>query len=159
MFAQVRQKATWQLSSFSHVETIGKCIQSSLNEASKKPISHIAACPSDIPEEEARYIAVNSYDNVMRVYDRGTTNMPISSYTLVHALKGYKNKNWPIRSCFYKGGTVPLFGRGASSEDVGLIESSQRDISSEKNLEAKTLLATGSADPFVYVYSLGQGEV
>ena len=75
----------------------------------------------------------------MRVYDRGV-NMPISSYNLVHALKGYKNKNWPIRSCFYKGGSVPLFGRGASTEDVGLLESSQRDASTEKNLEAKSMI-------------------
>jgi len=100
-------------------------------------------------------MAVNSYDNVMRVYDRGSV-LPSSPYTLIHALKGYKNKNWPIRSCFYN---FPSFGRGTSAEDVGLIESNQRDISADKASESRSLLATGSADPFVYVYNLGQNEV
>ncbi|RUP45012.1 hypothetical protein BC936DRAFT_148731 [Jimgerdemannia flammicorona] len=47
-------------------------------------------------------MAVNSYDNVMRVYDRGL-NPPISPSRLLHALKGFKNKNWPIKSSFYCG--------------------------------------------------------
>lgn len=130
----------------------GKCVQSVLNESSKKPISHIALSmgltmttgagvldfeslslqdsvsssstassvvgntgavrapsPTSPPvlqdtnqllgrvEEEPRYLAVNSYDNVVRIYDRQTPNTP----KVVQALKGYKNKNWPIKSSFF----------------------------------------------------------
>ncbi len=125
-----------------------------MNENTKKPISHIAVCPSDQPNEEPRYIAVNSYDNVMRVYDRGL-NLPSISYNLVHALKGYKNKNWPIRSCFYRF-KENLMGtnRAASAEELALVDSP----AGEKPLDAQSLLATGSADPFVYVYSISQSE-
>lgn len=71
--------------------------------------------------DEPRYMAVNSYDNcklcnradlsdyvsytvhlVLRVYDRGM-DPPKSDNRLVHTLKGFKNKNWPIRSSFYCG--------------------------------------------------------
>jgi hypothetical protein len=40
---------------------------------------------------------------VIRVYDRGATSQSVASMRLIHALKGYKNKNWPIRSSFYQG--------------------------------------------------------
>jgi hypothetical protein len=39
---------------------------------------------------------------VMRVYDRGFSP-PKTAPRLLHALKGYKNKNWPIKSAFYHG--------------------------------------------------------
>lgn len=86
----------------------------------------------------------------MRVYDRGNISNQ-SSYNVLHALKGYKNKNWPIRSCFFKfrNGGLPLNGRASSSEDIFEPLSNP-----DKLVEAHSLLATGSADPFVYVYSL-----
>lgn len=150
----VRAGKIFSLSLLTVMLIIGKCIHNFLNETTKKPISHIAACPADNPEEEPRYMAVNSYDNVMRVYDRGTT-LPIASYNLIHALKGYKNKNWPIRSCFFKfkEGSPSVFGKAASTEDLENVSSA------EKSMEASSLLATGSADPFIYVYSIGQQEV
>lgn len=39
---------------------------------------------------------------VLRVYDRGM-DPPKSDLRLVHSLKGFKNKNWPIKSSFYCG--------------------------------------------------------
>lgn len=39
---------------------------------------------------------------VLRVYDRGM-DPPKSELRLVHSLKGFKNKNWPIKSSFYCG--------------------------------------------------------
>lgn len=76
--------------------------------------------------DEPRYMAVNSYDNgkssqqkanimkkvlndgiVLRVYDRGM-DPPKSDTRLVHALKGFKNKNWPIKSSFYCGSGCKL---------------------------------------------------
>jgi hypothetical protein len=66
-------------------------------------------------------MAINSYDNgnypklsllssctctnshlVLRVCDRGL-DPPKSDMRLVHTLKGFKNKNWPIKSSFYTG--------------------------------------------------------
>jgi hypothetical protein len=54
----------------------GKCIQSIMNESTKKPISHITTCNKtrntlvggavDVEEEEPRFMAVNSYDNGRR---------------------------------------------------------------------------------------------
>lgn len=41
----------------------GRCVLSVLNEPTKKPISHISLCPSEVSDEEPRLMAVNSYDN------------------------------------------------------------------------------------------------
>ncbi|KAI8588021.1 WD40-repeat-containing domain protein [Geranomyces variabilis] len=141
----------------------GKCVHAFSNEPTKKPISHVTVCYND-GDEEPRYMAVNSYDNVMRVYDRGFSP-PTSQERLIHALKGYKNKNWPIKSSFYrfKDGKSGL-KRGGSQEDMygkGDIPVTQADgISAEKERfsDSTQLLATGSADPFVYVYNVGGPE-
>lgn len=77
----------------------GKCIHSCLNENTNKPISHISVCPLDT--EEYGLLGVNSYDNVMRVYERTIIPQTNLNYKLIHALKGYKNRNWPIRSSFF----------------------------------------------------------
>ncbi|KAI9325055.1 WD40-repeat-containing domain protein [Zopfochytrium polystomum] len=123
----------------------GRSCHSFVNEPTKKPISHITVC-DDKSDDGPRYLAVNSYDNVLRVYDRGFAP-PDSSYRLLHALKGYKNKNWPIKSSFR---------RIKSSGSHG-------DIFAKADIPADTidtigdsdvLLATGSADPFVYLYQI-----
>lgn len=44
---------------------------------------------------------------VLRVYDRGM-DPPKSELRLVHSLKGFKNKNWPIKSSFYCGSSCRL---------------------------------------------------
>ncbi|KND05183.1 uncharacterized protein SPPG_00847 [Spizellomyces punctatus DAOM BR117] len=141
----------------------GKCISSYLNEPTKKPISHVTVCYSD-RDEEPRYMTVNSYDNVMRVYDRGFSP-PHSEQRLIHALKGYKNKNWPIKSSFYQLREVKQgLKRGGSQDEIyskgELPTNSTDNISQEKDRsgESTMLLATGSADPFVYVYSVGGTE-
>lgn len=53
----------------------------------------------------------------MRVYDRGIES-PYTSYNLLHAIKGYKNKNWPIKSSFYKIRDPMINGRGPSADDL-----------------------------------------
>lgn len=55
----------------------------------------------------------------MRVYDRGIIQ-PYSTFTLTHALKGYKNKNWPIKSSFYKirNDQSKLLGKTISSDEI-----------------------------------------
>ncbi|KAJ3043058.1 hypothetical protein HDV00_005966 [Rhizophlyctis rosea] len=140
----------------------GKCIQSVLNEPTKKPISHIAVCNTGI-DEEPRFMAVNSYDNVMRVYDRGFSP-PQSNLRLMHALKGYKNKNFPIKSSFFYvkdgsrikrvGSHEPVYGKDELQPDA----EDKTNYEKDKGMETSILLATGSADPFVYVYSVGGAE-
>ncbi|KAJ3022998.1 hypothetical protein HKX48_004621 [Thoreauomyces humboldtii] len=141
----------------------GKCVHAFTNEPTRKPISHVTVCYND-GDEEPRYMAVNSYDNVMRVYDRGFSP-PSSEQRLVHALKGYKNKNWPIKSSFYrfKDGKSGL-KRGGSQEDMygksdmPLAQGDGINAEKERFSDSAQLLATGSADPFVYVYSVGGPE-
>ena len=90
---------------------------------------------------------------VLRVYDRGHS-LPMSSYTLLHAFKGYKNKNWPIKSSFYKfkdsNNGVGMLNLGPSAEDIYTEPRGDND----KLYDYQTLLATGSADPNVYVYNI-----
>ncbi|KAJ8327186.1 hypothetical protein BDV3_000310 [Batrachochytrium dendrobatidis] len=137
--------------------------KSVLNESIKKPISHIACCRSTTDkDEDFRYMAVNSYENVIRVYDRGFTP-PFSPYHLVHMLKGYKNKNWPIKSAFFRPRETITSLRGQSAEDMfGKNDASGEGMETtprlDKSTATDTLLATGSADPFVYIYSLGSVE-
>ena len=53
-----------------------------------------------LENEEPQLLAVNSYDNIIRIYDRAHSN-PMASYNLLYTLKGYINKNWPIKSSFF----------------------------------------------------------
>ncbi|KAI9146104.1 WD40-repeat-containing domain protein [Paraphysoderma sedebokerense] len=145
----------------------GKCSDSLLNEPTKKPISHIAMCRGAQDEDdEPRFMAVNSYDNVIRVYDRGFSP-PKTSARLLHALKGYKNKNWPIKSAAYQGKdfTLSNFRRPAShddgyrSTDVSAdMSDSSYDKDNKQYMENGMLFATGSADPFAYVYAIGETD-
>ncbi|ORZ36991.1 WD40-repeat-containing domain protein [Catenaria anguillulae PL171] len=89
--------------------------------------------------EEPRYMAVNSYDNVIRVYDRGFAP-PRSQTRLMHSLKGHKNKNWPIKSAFYNQNDFVM------------------STFHEPSPRTAMLLATGSADPFAYLYAVGTSE-
>ncbi|RHZ45409.1 hypothetical protein Glove_680g43 [Diversispora epigaea] len=156
--------------SFGFVKTwdirAGFAFQSFLNEPTKKPISHVAfvkKSPED--EEEPRYMAVNSYDNVIRMYDRGIEPFKTKP-RLIHVLKGYKNKGWPIKSSFflgkeYKYSTVQ---RSTQNNNIYDGEESQNgstgDVAYEKDkpLEASLLLATGSADPYAYIFNVGGPE-
>lgn len=141
-----------------------QCIQSVLNDSSRKPISHITTCRQNADEEEPRYLAVNSYDNVLRVYDRGL-DPPKSNMRLMHSLVGHKNKNWPIKSAFYQGPLVPRLKRDGQYGSEGLDElhdhHSHREFrgsasGNRRQIENRyLLLATGSADPYALVYSVG----
>ncbi|KAJ3094124.1 hypothetical protein HK100_006263, partial [Physocladia obscura] len=127
-------------------------------------------------EEEPRYVAVNSYDNVMRVYDRGFSP-PEQLPRMVHALKGHKNKNWPIKSSFFRpkdgisssgsGTILGLTKRNSSTGDDlaggvsgggGKGDGIAADGSETSINEPTMLLATGSADPYVYLYSLSSAQ-
>jgi WD40 repeat protein len=51
------------------------CIQTQLNEPTQKPISHITTAGRG-DGEEPRWLGVSSYDNVVRVWDRGISPLP-----------------------------------------------------------------------------------
>lgn len=146
----------------------GKMLNSHLNETTNKPISHISML-SSTETDEYKLLAVNSYENVMRVYERTLSSNNLS-YKLMHALKGYKNRNWPIRSSFYynkegiftlKIGITFLNKNSGSSDDIYGKDLPQEDenIYDRHKCETMALLATGSADPYIYIYSLGHSEV
>ncbi|KAF9355046.1 hypothetical protein BGX26_007041 [Mortierella sp. AD094] len=144
---------------------MGRVLQAILNEPTRKPISHIAVSEqrgslAENEEPESRWLAVNSYDNVIRVYDRGfepPTTMP----RLIHSLKGYRNKHWPIKSAFFHG---KEYIAGATTRRSGKVRGADGDevqtTTSEKDtpLESSLLLASGSMDPYVYLFDVGAGD-
>ncbi|KAG1459361.1 hypothetical protein G6F56_006178 [Rhizopus delemar] len=148
-----------------------QCISNRTNDHSEMPITHISvgrrstdASRRAIDDyDEPRYIAVNSYDNLMRVYDRGM-DPPKSELRLVHSLKGFKNKNWPIKSSFYCGSSYnsSILSKTPTANDVyGDIDltTSPADYlldPQEPKEEKSVLLATGSADPYAYLYNVGE---
>lgn len=96
---------TWDLRTLGEVERVRVH-----NGEQGKPISHIEiSAPLDSHEradgglDERRHVAVNSYDNVLRVYERFQAGALPGRLELMHALKGHHNKNWPIRSSWFIG--------------------------------------------------------
>ncbi|KAK3826529.1 MAG: WD40-repeat-containing domain protein [Linnemannia elongata] len=142
---------------------MGKVLQAILNEPTKKPISHLAVSKqrgsldgvslAETEEPESRWLAVNSYDNVIRVYDRGfepPTTMP----RLVYSLKGYRNKHWPIKSAFFHGKDCKTGKVRGGDGDEAPSTVSDKDIP----LESSLILASGSMDPYVYLFDVGAGD-
>ena len=118
---------------------------------------------------------------VLRVYDRGM-DPPKSDTRLVHMLKGFKNKNWPVKSSFYCGTgcmstplTLPTVLKSCTfavdnasiltrqtaptigDKDTDLLASGGDYVEFPEMKEEKSvLLATGSADPYAYLYNVGE---
>ncbi|KAF9585279.1 hypothetical protein BGW38_003105 [Lunasporangiospora selenospora] len=151
----------------------GKVLQSILNEPTKSPISHIAVSKqrgsaeginlAETEEPESRWLAANSYDNVIRVYDRGF-EPPTSIPRLMHSLKGYKNKHWPIKSTFFHGKD---YIAGASARRPGKVRGGDDDesttmaptsVDKDTPLESSLILASGSMDPYVYLFDVSAGD-
>jgi len=104
-------------------------IDSCVSGEGGKPISHVHCSRPARGDTEGKFVAVNCYDNVLRVYkrtiglgrgaiglgrgDEKTTSAeaPASStpqpsppkMRLLHALEGHRNQNWPIKSSFFHG--------------------------------------------------------
>jgi len=130
-----------------------------------KPISHIQISSRANEEDvESRYMAVNSYDNILRVYDRGTFP-PKSKLDLLHSLKGHRNQNYPIKSSFFHGKDhISLKSRQLPDlvidEGAGLKEVDHELETSVKGIDESLLLATGSADRCAYIFDVGrEGEL
>ncbi|KAG1219422.1 hypothetical protein G6F35_007502 [Rhizopus arrhizus] len=150
-----------------------QCISNRVNDHGQMPITHISvgrrstdASRRAIDDyDEPRYMAVNSYDNLLRVYDRGM-DPPKSELRLVHSLKGFKNKNWPIKSSFYCGSSYnsSILSKQTAMNDIyGDVDMSANPVDylldpQEPKEEKSVLLATGSADPYAYLYNVGEGS-
>jgi len=123
----------------------GKLISpdSILNDPGGRPITSIVTTGT----ETSAMVAVNSYDNILRVYDERkilqysleeAENQP-RQVPLIASLTGHRNKNWPIRASFFRART-----------DVYL--------NTLKETTERFLLATGSASTSVYVFSFMRGK-
>ncbi|KAI8145099.1 WD40-repeat-containing domain protein [Fennellomyces sp. T-0311] len=146
------------------------CISTTANGTGKMPITHItigrrrtdASRRAVDDYDEPRYMAVNSFDNILRIYDRGM-DPPKSDTRLVHMLKGFKNKNWPVKSSFYCGSgyNASILSRPTAAtigdKDTDLLASGGDYVEFPEMKEEKSvLLATGSADPYAYLYNVGE---
>ncbi|KAI8064541.1 WD40-repeat-containing domain protein [Gongronella butleri] len=147
------------------------CISTTNNDQGNMPITHIAigkrrtdASRRAVDEyDEPRYMAVNSYDNLLRVYDRGM-DPPKSALRHVHSLKGFCNRNWPIKSSFYCGSeyNASIVSRPSATtttqEDIDAASAAGDYLleMAEPREEKSVLLATGSVDPYAYIYNVGE---
>lgn len=76
------------------------------NDDTHSPITHIHTSPPTSGEDYGRFMAVNSYDNYIRMYDRGSFMFKGKKpgLTPMHALQGVvENAHWPIKSSFFLG--------------------------------------------------------
>lgn len=85
------------------------CVETVYNEDGHKPITSLSTSSGnpDAASESGVHLAVNSYDNVLRVYDRfSVAEQPpskLGALRLVHAVNGTRTKNWPIKSSMFQG--------------------------------------------------------
>lgn len=96
---------TWDVRMDTCIDDISK-----LNDPGHHAISHIHASPpvdGRRGDEDGRFLAANSYDNILRVYDRRSKLISSShgqeQMQLSFSVTGHKNKNWPIKSSFFRG--------------------------------------------------------
>ncbi|CAI5742652.1 unnamed protein product [Hyaloperonospora brassicae] len=161
-----------------------------LNDPAKHAISHIHASPASDGGDDGRFLGVNSYDNVLRVYDRrsklissrgsrrgaaGGNDVRDDQLQLVRSVSGHKNKNWPIKSSFFRGDgykyklALPPRGRlegslggtlgtslrhkFADSDAEDFVDPSE-ERGSLSSSDERLLLATGSADHHIYLHDV-----
>eukprot|EP00039_Didymoeca_costata_P028676 m.21928 g.21928 ORF g.21928 m.21928 type:complete len:431 (-) comp7284_c0_seq2:110-1402(-) len=114
------------------------CVDSFNNDSSA--ICHMNAST----DAQETYLAVNSYDNVLRVYGEVTIGTQ-TGMELLHSVTGHITKNFPIRCSLYRGLEITPTER---LEDTG---NTYRDT--EESHETLTV-ATGSADGIVRLFDV-----
>eukprot|EP01132_Coremiostelium_polycephalum_P009285 gene9285-11381_t len=129
-----------------------------------RPISAIAISRGS--EDDGRFLAVNSYDNVLRVYDRSKVSIvshpySLSPITLIHSLTGHKNKNYPIKSSIFVGKDYIYEGSSNSKrehESMKSVEEEDEEDTITEDINQSVLLATGSADYNAYIFDIGYSK-
>lgn len=158
---------TWDVRMDACIEDISK-----LNDSGHHAISHIHASPpvdGRRGDEDGRFLAANSYDNILRVYDRrsklissshGQEQMQLSFF-----VSGHKNKNWPIKSSFFRGEgykyklNLPSNRQQHASQHRKLTDGDSEDFADsdrpgDTGTQETLLLATGSADNKIYLHDV-----
>eukprot|EP00005_Dracoamoeba_jomungandri_P013341 CAMPEP_0174268390 /NCGR_PEP_ID=MMETSP0439-20130205/37265_1 /TAXON_ID=0 /ORGANISM="Stereomyxa ramosa, Strain Chinc5" /LENGTH=389 /DNA_ID=CAMNT_0015356529 /DNA_START=96 /DNA_END=1261 /DNA_ORIENTATION=- len=141
------------------------------DNGSSSHISHIHVTANNF-DGEGSYLGVNSFDNVIRIYEVEPTvvepnaqaiDASKSSLRLINTLTGHNNKNWPIKSSFFLGKN---YGRGerltgTSIEDIAT-KQEEKEQGKEMSVHESFLLATGSAEPNAYIFDAspeGKGAI
>lgn len=123
-----------------------------------RPISHVGLSPESEELRAGRYVTVNSYDNVLRVFDRGASEG--DPCELIQAFEGHVNRNWPIRSSLFIGRNFhrarPIPRRATPGpEGVSGPGAGDDDWRWRAALDDTMLVATGSADDTALVFDAG----
>jgi len=126
-----------------------------LNEHAGRPITNLT---TTMGADGRHLLAVNCYDNVLRVYHsenilaRNGSLEPSLGHSVFNLL-GHRNKNWPIRASFFSPHASP---------ELAVASASPRTVNAPRidplGRPLATLLATGSASTSVYVFSLTSQE-
>ncbi|TYZ61831.1 hypothetical protein PybrP1_007588 [[Pythium] brassicae (nom. inval.)] len=152
---------TWDVRMDACIDDISK-----LNDPGRHAISHIHASPpvdGRRGDEDGRFLAANSYDNLLRVYDRRSKLISSShgqeQMQLSFSVTGHKNKNWPIKSAFFRGEgdkyklMLPSNRHAQRKLTDGDGEDFQ-DTDRPDTTQETLLLATGSADNKIYLHDV-----
>lgn len=134
-------------------------------------VSHVQCSEPSQGDKEGRFISVNSYDDVLRVYRRGLSlhseRSAVPQVDLVHAVEGHTNRHYPIKSAFFEGRDYQIGStwsvrrqgaRGNDEEDSELHSPMhESDEARQGGIGESLVLATGSAEPGggIYLFDVG----
>lgn len=116
-------------------------------------ISHISISAGATDHEEGKYMAVNAYDNTVRLYDRGP-NPAKKSLDLLCTATGHVSKNWPIRCSVFHDSNAVI--RKGNADLLNPDENPGKAVA-EAALE-DVLMACGSADNDIHVFHGGSTD-
>ncbi|KAJ2224995.1 hypothetical protein GGF40_002415 [Coemansia sp. RSA 1286] len=128
---------------------IGRFMRLVSTDTQRRAISHISVVKND--KSGTEYMAVNSYDNVVRVYDR-VDDPSVPTPRVIHELRGIRSRNWPIKNAFFDPQVAQEKLMGLYDDDY--YELDTRSQSEARGLRSTLFLLTGSAEPYAYLYRL-----
>lgn len=149
----------------------GRVVIEIQNDGSTLPITSVSFSRNS-SSPESRFLAVNSHDNIIRVYDKRVLSrsamdenreggLAMNSGFVKHRLIGVRNTNFPIRSCFLLGSqydyTVSERIKPRDTNDDLHEDEDDEAYSRHSELRKNCLLVTGTGDPSGYalLYDVG----
>jgi COMPASS component SWD3 len=150
---------TWDVRMASCLDEITK-----ENDPGRHAISHLHVSPP-LGDDDGRFLAANSYDNILRVYDRRSKLISSAvghdqdQMQLAFSVTGHKNKHWPIKSAFFRGdGAKYKLPAVATARHQRKLTDGDGDVDFQESEHAAAhetlLLATGSADNKIYLHDV-----